>query len=157
MGDETKYPSVDLAYDLAVKSYGTIQQRWDAMNRLFHSLLSVAIPLALAMPILAKALSLSLRTYWTVAALVIFVLIAVCCLYGRQSGSLIMPNPERIYDRYLHYPHWEFKKNVSYFAGKDFMKNVKTIERKWMISLCATVLLCLEVILVVLWILYPDL
>ncbi len=157
MEDETKYPSVDMAYDLAVQSYDSLHRRWDAINGLFHALLSVAITLALAMPILARALSLSLGTYWALAALGVFVLNVLCCLYGRHSDSLVVINPKTIYDRYLHLSHWEFQKNVTYFAGKDFTTNVKAVKRKWTISLYATVLLCLGVSLVFLWILYSDL
>ena len=53
MDDETKYPSVELAYDLAVQSYDSIRQRWDAINSLFHSLLSVVITLTFGNPLIS--------------------------------------------------------------------------------------------------------
>ncbi len=98
MDDETKYPSVDLAYNLAVKSYDIIQQRWDAMNSLFHALLSVVITLTLAIPILAKTLNLPLGMYWAIATIGIFTLSAGCCLFGRLFKSLaVLSSPLKNY------------------------------------------------------------
>ena len=110
MDEETKYPSVDLAYDLAVKSYDTIQQRWDAMNSLFHSLLSVVITLTLAIPLLSKALGLPIGAHWTNAALWTFALNVLLCLSGRLLGSFKTLSPGSLYKHHLGSSHWEFKK-----------------------------------------------
>ena len=155
MDNEKEYPSVDLAYDLAVQSYDSIRQRWDSINSLFHSLLSVAITLTLTIPVLSKALNLSLEAYWVIAALVVFVLAAVFCLWGRLSGTLLMINPQELYEKYLGWSHWKFKKNIIYWAGENGCQNVNTLEKKWRTSVWATGFLCFEVVLVVLWILYP--
>ena len=148
---EEEFPSVDLAYDLAIQSYDSIRQRWDSMNGFFHALLSVAITLTLAMPVLAKALSLSFEVYWTIAILVTFVFTVGICLKGRIVGTLLIINPEKLYEKYLGYSHWEFKKNIIYWAGKHGATNVTMIEKKWRISLCATGFFCLEVAFVALW------
>ena len=147
-----EFPSVDLAYDLAVQSYDSLRQRWDSINSLFHSLLSVAIPLTLVVPVLAKALSLTL-SHWVIAVLGTFVLTVGFCLYGRLTGSLIMINPQKLYDNYLGLSQWEFKKNVIYWAGENGCRNVANIEKKWRMSVCATGSLCVEVVSVLLWIL----
>ena len=144
--------SVDLAYDLAVQSYDSLRQRWDSINSLFHSLLSVAITLTVGVSVLAKALNLTLEPHWVKAALGTFVLTVVICLWGRLTGTLITISPKKLYDNYLDLSQWEFKKHVIYWAGENGRQNIASIDRKWHMSVWATGFLCFEVVfLVFLW------
>ena len=65
-----------------------------------------------------------------------------------------MLSPESLYKHHLGSSCWEFKKNVTYWAGVHFERNVKAIKTKWNISVLVTGLFCLEVVLVVFWILF---
>ena len=153
---QTQFPSIDLAYELATQSYDSIRPRWEAINGLFHSLLSLAMTLTLATPVLAKALDLSLETHWVIAVLTMFLLTSALCLWGRLTGSLRMLSPDDLYNKHLAHTESEFKKTVIYWAGQDFNLNAARIHKKWRISVCATGFLCLEAALVVLWIAYPN-
>ena len=48
---ETEYTSVDLAYKLAVESYGIAIKRFDAIDDKIKSLITVALTVILAIPV----------------------------------------------------------------------------------------------------------
>ncbi len=149
---ESQYPSVDLAYELGVSSYETALKRWDAMEGRITTLVSIAVSLTLAIPVLSKALKLAIEPPWIVLTLLVFLGAMASCLSGRLYGTIKLVDPGVLYENYLDDSHWEFKKNFIYWAGVHFRANVKVIETKWRLYAVATFLLCLEMVLVILWV-----
>ena len=56
---EEEYPSVDLAYDLAVRSYDLAVSRADSVDSKIQSLISLSCALTFAIPIAARSLYLA--------------------------------------------------------------------------------------------------
>ena len=58
---EKEFPSIPLAYELAMRSYDRMHRNRAAVNSLFLQLIGFSVPLALAIPVLSRALELSIE------------------------------------------------------------------------------------------------
>lgn len=152
--EESKYPSVDLAYEFVKPSYDWLQNRLDAVNGRIEFLLTFSSSITIAAPVFVKALfrDISFGSCWFVGAIVVFVLIALVGLMGRISSGLKLISPQKLYNKWLGWSEWEFKKNAIYWAGKHFQHNALLINKKANFGIAMTILLAIEVVFIVLWI-----
>ena len=67
-------------------------------------------------------------------AIACFVVELIVGTYARLCGSVRLLNPATLYEKWLEWPPWEFKKNFIYWAGEDFKDNVALVKKKWALS-----------------------
>jgi hypothetical protein len=151
---EATWPGVHLAYEFVGLSYAWILQRLDAIDSRIQTLQAFAASVTLAAPILAASVikDVDFRSPWFILALCVFVALVVVGAAARASGSVKLISPQVLYDQWLHYPEWEFKKNAVYWAGQHFDANRSLVNNKARAALGMTALLLIEVGLLLAWV-----
>ena len=151
---EDDWPSVQWAYEFVKPSYDWLQNRFDAVNRRIEFLLTFSSSITLATPVFIKALftDVNFGSLWFKFAIGIFILTAAVGVWGRIYGGLKLVSLQKLYNEWLDYSEWEFKKNAIYFAGEHFEYNRIQINRKANFSIIMSILLILEVVFIVIWI-----
>ena len=149
-----KYPSVCLAYDLAIKSYDRAVEQAGHMDSKIQSLISLSCALTFAIPIVSRSLQINLASYWFWVIIITFVVTVFVGLVGRFlifKGNLRYPDPGKLYKDNLGQPEWEFKKDFIYYAGTSFKWNTGLVNGRWYCAVIMSFLLALEVLLVAIW------
>jgi len=151
---EDKWPSVHWAYEFVKPSYEWIQNRLDAVNARIEFLLTFSSSVTLAVPIVVKVLfpDVDFGSLWFMSAMCMFLFTAVVGILGRIYGGLKLVSLQKLYNEWLNYSEWEFKKNAIYFAGEHFTYNNSQINRKANFTIIMSVLLVLEVAFIVIWV-----
>lgn len=151
---ENKWPSVEIAYEFVKPSYDWMQNRLDAVNTRIEFFLTLSSSVTVAAPIFAKALYTDIEFgAWSFkVAMAVFGLIIATGVWGRIYSGLKLVSPERLYDKWLKWTEWEFKKNAIYWAGKHFKHNASLVNRKANFAIAMGILFALEVVFMVLWI-----
>ena len=150
--DESAYPSVDLAYDIAVASYDSIIKRLDVMDGRLQTILAFSATTTAVVPTVANARGLSFRSWWLYLALASFALQLIIGTIARSAGSVRLLKPETFYLKWLHKSHWQFKKDLVYWASQDFNDNATLLERRWRLAVSVSVLFFIEVLLLLVWV-----
>ncbi len=149
---QQQYPSVELAYEIALHSYDVSMQRLDAANANFDKLRSWITTVNLAF--FAWALSKEPNTAFDCVfylGLAIFVTIVVLTMHGKSKDGVLLPDPMLLYKTRLHEDHWTFKKNFVYIAGLDFDENRKFVNKKGRYQIAIFSLLLLEAEVMGIW------
>lgn len=151
---EATCPAVHVAYDFVGPSYASIMQRLDAVNSHLETLQTFAASITLAAPILAASVvkDVDFRSPWFLSAFSIFMVVIVIGAVARVRGSLQLITPQSLYDDWLHYSEWEFKKNAIYWAGQHFKANRSLVNNRAHAAFGMTVLLLLEMGLLLAWV-----
>lgn len=151
---EEAWPSVSLAYDLAIPTYGLTSERLSVVEGRLQSVLGYAATVTLAVPVLASALikEPNFGSPWFIAGVLMFFVIAAVGIPFLNIGDLRVISPHLLYDKYLHYSEWEFKKNILYFTGQNFDKNAGLVNGKGRVVTLLSVFLLFEILLLVVWI-----
>ena len=151
---EQKYPSVSLAYDLAIKSYDRAVEQANNMDSKIQSLISLSCALTFAIPVVSRSLQINLASRWFWVIIITFVVTVFVGLAGRfliHKGNLRYFDPGKLYKNNLHLSKWEFKKDFIYYAGPSFKWNTRLVHNRWYCALAMSFLLALEVLLMVIW------
>jgi len=148
------YPSVDLAYDLAVQSYDSAHKRWEAADTRLQTLLTFTVTVELALPPLlhTNVPQTRFRSAWFIFAVVVYVLSTGIGVFLRFWKGLILLNPKHIYNKYLGYSEWEFKKNIIFWAGEDYEANHKMINLKVKSTIVMLILFLVGDLLLISWV-----
>ena len=93
-----------------------------------------------------------LRSIWLILAFVMFFLSVLVGTLARATGNLSLLTPQLLYEGWLHYSPWEFKKNAVYWAGEHFKANSGLVNRKGLALSLMTLLLIAEVALLLVWV-----
>jgi len=149
----TTYPSVDLAYDIAIDSYDVAVKRIEWIDGRLQALLTFAATVGGAvLSVVASRGLLHFRSVWFYLAMISFTLATIIGFYARFTGTIRVLDPTLFYENWLHFSPWEFKKNLIFFAGEDFDWNIKLSKRNWDLSVVVLILFFLEVAFLVLWV-----
>ena len=98
--------------------------------------------------------NVELASVWFIAAMVAAVLtlaLGIAAKIVSGSSGIWFLSPASLYDRWLHYSEWEFKKNAIYWAGQHFNANVSRINIMGWILTGMIALFSIEVILLLVW------
>ena len=117
--DEEKYPSVGLAYDIALKSYDWSIQRLNAVDDRIDKLLTwiSSITLGVVAFVGTKGPVNAFRcNAFFLLSMIIFAITVCFGLYTRHQGSLKLISPRKLYG-VLHESSFEFRKNTRCFPG----------------------------------------
>ena len=151
-GNEEKYPSVKLAYQLAIDSYEELRRSRDSIHKFLNSLLSIALSLLLAVPLVGKAFDLTPKScdkaclYAVIGVFVFALAVCLCGLVGRLKYKVPMIDPRKLFKNKLHLSEWEFKKDMIYEAGQAFDSSSSSLENKWRWAIATTVCLILQIV-----------
>lgn len=146
---EKEFPSVELAYPLAVSAYELMQKRYDTIHSRLQTLLGFITLITLGVITIASKKNLDFSSYWFIAA--IFLYFVSIGIYGQQIGKLQMLNPSILFKEWLHWENWEFKKNLIFWSGEGFTANSSLINRKGNISSICSIIFAFEVLSLVFW------
>lgn len=150
-------PSVEIAYPIALEAYETAVKRFDAVDSKLNTLVTFAVTVSLAVPVLAQAKNLSFRSTWfTVAALAFTAGIGVAT-YARIVGNLMLLSPRVLYDQFLDLEPWQFKRHMIDWAGENWEHNKTLINRNGTLAAIAAILFALEVVAVAAWVMTAQL
>jgi hypothetical protein len=152
--DERKWPAVEAAFAFVIPSYQMLASRFEAADGRLTTILTTAVSLTGAAPVLGRAVrpDLSASSGWFVLGLVLFGVVLALGVTGRVSGRLTLPDPQVHWNEALSQSPWEFRKSAIYFAGQHFDLNAKAIERKSIITIWMAALLGAEIVAFALWI-----
>ncbi|MCB0721518.1 MAG: hypothetical protein KDC42_04355 [Ignavibacteriae bacterium] len=137
MESEQKYPSIDLGYDIALRSYDWIINRWEAQQSRIENFINWAtiINLALITVLFGNFFSKLMFTDWLFYITVfLFLGVTILSIWVKSSGNLMLIIPKHIYNMYLHLSEYDFKENIVYYSVDHFEKNIKSISRREYIS-----------------------
>ena len=148
---QEKGSSTSLAYELAIQSYDRMHRNRAAVHSLFLQLIGFSVPLTLAIPVLSRALELSIEPHWWVAIALPFVATTGCCLVARLRWPMMEIDPMILYEDYLGYSAQEFQQRMILAAGQDFENGRRAIEKKWRCCVAISIALCVEVLVVIAW------
>lgn len=151
---ETTWPSVDIAYDLVERSYKVMLERLQSVDSRIQGLQTVVVTLTLATPVFSAGIvrDISLLSPWFFAAIIAFLAAMICGVVGRASGYVTLVNPKVIYEKWLHFAEWEFKKNAIYWAGEHYEANASLVNRKGRFLTAMSLLFVAEILLFLGWI-----
>lgn len=147
----TTYPSLELAYKVAISSYDVMQKRVESVETGIQTLLTYAITVSLAVPAVSAAKGLSFRSIWFALAVGAFILAIGTGVRARQMRGLVHLDPKVIYEKFLHYSESEFRVKLIVSAATDFEVNRNLVNSKLRWADIASLLFTLELILLVIW------
>ena len=121
---EQDYPSLDLAYEQGVRSYGEVAERLSVVHSRLDSIQSVVVTLTLAVPTVALAAEKDpdFGSGWLIGAIALALLTVVLGLWARAWSGLILIDPADLYENSLHLSPAEFKKESLYWAGQKLRR-----------------------------------
>lgn len=151
MDIETKYPSVDLAYDIAIDSYEIMRQQWNAMNSIFPILISISTSAIIAVPVIAKTFGIVLVGLHAQASIILGCVAIVVGFLGRLHGTVRILNPQVLYDSKIQKQTGLFKREMIWLAGQDFNENNKRIYEKWQFAVVVIFFLTGQTIALISW------
>lgn len=149
------YPAAALAYDIALNSYESALNRLKFVEERLQTTMALAATLTLAVPVIAKAQSIPLRSDLLVSALALFIVGIGFGTYARWSGEIKLLNPSHLYDEWLRCEEWVFKVDMVRYAGKHFEANRTLIKRKWRWGIAISIIFVVEFLLLFVWVADP--
>lgn len=134
---EQNYPSVDLAYDITLKSYDWAIQRYDAIDNTIDKLLGwiSSITLGVIAIVATKEPQPNFQDCAFYVAMFFFGITVVSGVATKVWGSLSLINPQDVYNKYLTLVKSDFKKKVVFFGGKAFKRNQTIVNHKGKVSI----------------------
>jgi hypothetical protein len=151
--NEREYPSVGVAYDIAISSYEWLLKRMEANDGIIQTLLTFITTVTLALPVWihSNLEQAKFRSIWFILALCAFASSVIVTTVARLRGSLRLIDPQQLYDDCLGYSEWEFKKNMIYWAAQDFHENRRAIIAKRRATFLIVCLFLLESLFLAIW------
>ena len=153
---DDQYPSVKLAYSLAIKSIEISIERCDAMDARIQSVTSLACGATFAIPLFAKSLELDVHSYWLLAIGVVFAFIILIGFFGRLNGNIQIIDPMKLFEDTLHLSEQEFRKNMICWRGQSFQENNRLVHKRWRYAVIVSFLFCVEVGIFAAWIIFQS-
>ena len=95
---------------------------------------------------------LPFRSLWFYSALVSLLGAVGVGIYARWTGDIWLLKPNVFYERWLHKSAPVFKKDLVYWAGRDFIDNMNLVDRKWRLSLAVILFFALEAVFLAVWV-----
>lgn len=154
--NEQTFPSVELAYPIAIASYELAQKRLDIIDSRLQTVIASGTTVSLAIPVLASAKGLSFSSLWFIAAVCVFFSAVILGTLARITGNIIVLNPARIYKDWLGFSEWEFKKNLIFFAGQHFESNRNLAKKRGWLTTITVALFIIEGLLLSVWASLPH-
>lgn len=150
---ENDYPSIELAYPIAIASFDMAARRLDIVDGRLQTILAFIVTVSAAVPSVASGRGIHFTSGWFYLALTLFIICLAIGTYARLAGELVVLSPTTLFNEWLGEPKAVFQKDIIHYAGKAFTANLKLIRWKWRCSVWMTILFALEVVALVVWVL----
>ncbi len=128
---ENDFPSLDLAYDIAIAAFETSQKRMDAVDGKTQSLTTMCVASFFAVPTIAKALNIPFASVWFALALLLIAASVIVGVVALKSGKIDRLDPAVLFSDWLDLPKGQFMKDAIYYSGESLDSANTVIERKW--------------------------
>ena len=148
---EQQFPSLELAYPLAVASYDFMIKRIDALDGRIQTLTTLAVTICLAVPVLGRTQNIPLNSFWFIGGIILLSIAIIISTYARFYGSIDTLNPCTLYQKTLHLPQEQFKVDIVNAAAKAYEKNKGTLECRWKLSVIATTIFAIALLMLSVW------
>ena len=139
-----EFPSVHLAYPVAMEAYEWAARRMDTMDSRIQTVLALGTSLSLAAPVAFAALKIEAHRGWIIAATALFMSALATGTYARLTGSLTIMTPKKLHDKWLRLDEEIFKRYAVYFSGKHLEKNRRLLVKRHRLLVAVTLLFLLE-------------
>lgn len=149
---ENEFPSVDLAYPIAMSSFEWAHKRFEAVEARAQAALTFAATATIAVIPLALTKGLPASSPWLIGAVLAFLAGVVLATWARVGGRMNLVSPAILFEKWLHLPPWEFQKDMIYFSGQAWDANRVLVTLKQRLVILATLTFAFETILVVVWV-----
>jgi len=151
---EVNYPSIAVAYDIAIKSYDWCLNRSNAIDDTIDKLLAWISSLTIAIPtfVYGQHIKTGFNSTWFKVALTFAAASIIAGVTTKIVGSLKLISPQRLYDKHLHKPELVFKMNMIYRAGSAFNHNQSLVNHKGYFSILMIICFVCEIAALWLWI-----
>jgi hypothetical protein len=150
---ETMFPSVGLAYTIAVDSYDGLVKRLDWIDGRIQTMVAFFVSITAAVPVLASAKGISFQSRWFYLAIALMILATGLACKARLSGEVALLDPNKLNtDRWLSCSEWDFKNYIIQAAGEAFVANNNLITRKWRLSVAISIVFLLGSLCLVGWV-----
>jgi len=146
-----KFPSLELAYQLAVSSYDMAERRHNAIDNRFQSLITFGVTISLAVITIVADRQVSFISGWFIAALFAFFIAIVVAAIAQHKGKIRVIDPTILYQKWLELPPERFQKNLIFFSGEHFGLNCDIIDKKHRGLNVAAIVFLIEFILLAVW------
>src|SRR3954470_1716989 len=97
---KSAYPSVDLAYPLALGAYDWAVKRFDAQDAKIQTIITIAVAVSAAFPVALSKLAI-IHPWILSVGIVFFVLGLAMGTYARLHGHLILISPKVLHQKWL--------------------------------------------------------
>jgi|SRR6185437_15117662 len=148
-----KYPSIELAYPIAVASFDVVARRLDIVDGRLQTILAFIVTVSAAVPSVAAGRGVRFTSAWFYLGLALFVICVALGTYARLSGRLKVLSPANLFGEWLADQPEVFQKDMIYYAGEAFAANLHLVKRKWQFSVWVTMLFAIEIAALVAWVL----
>jgi len=150
-GLEEQFPSLELAYDIAIASFEQSQKRLDAVDGKHQSLTALCVASFVVLPTIARALDISFRSPYFVIAIVFIALAVFFSVVSLKGGTIDRLHPMRLFENWLDLPEGHFRKDAIYFAGESLDKAQSVIEWKWQLHTISIIFYFLSILFAAVW------
>jgi hypothetical protein len=149
---ENEYPSISLAYPIAVASLDLAAKRLDSVDGRLQTILAFIVTVSAAVPSIAAGRGAHFASVWFYGSLILFVACVALGTYARLAGTLKLLDPTNLYQNWLDITPIDFQKNLIFYAGQAFDSNIKLADWKWKCSVWITALFACEILALVAWV-----
>ncbi len=146
------FPSMGLAYDIAINSYEVMIKRLDSVDGRLQTMLALFATVTAAIPAIAGNRGLVFNSPWFYAAISAMALATIITAIARLMGEVNVLDPSKLSDEVLRQSEWEFKNQVILHAGPAFNANYDLVYRKWVLAVVVTFLFFLGAGCMTVWV-----
>ena len=147
-----QYPSLPLAYDIAISSYDGAQRAMDAIDGRLQTMITFIATSTTGVVAIASARSMTFHSTWFFVAIVLAGISLLLGLIARYFGRLKVLDPKNLYEQnWLADSTAVFQKDLIFYAGEAFEHNTEIIHKKWLSSMIMGFIFVLEAICLVSW------
>lgn len=148
---ENDFPSIKLAYEIAVDSFDMMIKRLDSLDGRIQTLTTFAVTACLAIPTLGKSQDLPFTSMWFILGIITLLLAIGISVYTRITGEVDVLSPSNLWEDSLHLPQIKFKSYTIFYASESFKANNKLLNKKWRLSVISMAIFALSLIFLFLW------
>jgi hypothetical protein len=146
------FPSLDLAYEIAIDSYELLIKRIDALDSRLQNMLTFSITLLVAVPTVAKLREINFNSCCFVLGISYLIFSIVVAFYARLMGNIKVLKVKKIYENNLHLNESQFKHDIICWAQFDQEANIGLLKKMWELSVVSIILFALGLGLLALWV-----
>lgn len=148
---EETFPSVDLAYPIAVNSYDVALRRLEIMDGRLQTNLAFIVSVFGAFVTYSSSAAISFASGWFVSAAALCVINVAVGTWARFHGKTKLLRPKILLTEWLSNDQFTFKVDMIHDAAAAFEANMNLSNRKWTASILMLLIFALQVLAMVVW------